>query len=57
MNCQEMIMALGVRDYWSRQEGNTPQATPYSGILCDITTKGYDAPFGKAEGGKSAPAG
>jgi hypothetical protein len=54
MNCQEMIKAMGEKGYWISPGGKTPHATLYSAILREITAKGKDARFKKAERGKFA---
>jgi outer membrane biosynthesis protein TonB len=52
MNCQEMIVAMAEKGYWSSPNGQTPHATLYSAILREINTKGEDSRFKKAERGK-----
>lgn len=52
MNSQEMIKAMSDRGLWSSPKGLTPHATLYSAILREISTKGNDSRFRKAERGK-----
>jgi hypothetical protein len=54
MNCQELIKAMAARGYWTSPGGKTPHATLYSAILRELTAKGADARFVKAERGKFA---
>jgi hypothetical protein len=54
MTCQEMIDAMAAKGYWTSPNGKTPAATLYSAILREITTKGKEARFTKAERGKFA---
>ncbi len=54
MNCQELIGAMAEKKLWTSPGGNTPQATLYSAILREITTKRKDARFIKTERGKFA---
>lgn len=52
LNCQEMIAAMAAKGYWTSPGGKTPHATLYSAILREITTKGADSRFVKAQRGK-----
>jgi hypothetical protein len=54
MTCQEMIAAMAAKDYWTSPGGKTPQATLYSAMLREITTKGTNSRFRKADRGKFA---
>jgi hypothetical protein len=54
MTCQEMIAAMAEKGYWTSPGGKTPHATLYSAILREITTKGADSRFVKADRGKFA---
>jgi hypothetical protein len=54
LNCKEMIEAMAARRYWRSPGGKTPASTLYSAILREITTKGAEARFRKAERGKFA---
>ena len=56
MTCQELIAVMAARGYWTSPGGKTPQATLYSAILREITTKGTDSRFRKTERGKFAVA-
>ena len=52
MTCQELIAAMGARRYWTSPGGRTPQATLYSAMLREITTKGANSRFQKTDRGK-----
>jgi hypothetical protein len=52
MNCQEMIVAMAAKGYWTSPAGKTPQATLYSALLREIKTKGDQARFQKTDRGK-----
>jgi hypothetical protein len=54
MSCQELITAMAQKGYWSSPGGKTPQATLYSAIARDITAKGAQSRFVKAQRGKFA---
>jgi hypothetical protein len=54
MNCQELIQAMAAKGYWTSPAGKTPQATLYSALLREITTKGATSRFQKIERGKFA---
>lgn len=54
LNCQEMIAAMSAKGYWTSPGGKTPAATLYSALLREITTKGNNSRFVKAERGKFA---
>ncbi|HEV3081992.1 MAG TPA: winged helix-turn-helix domain-containing protein [Gemmataceae bacterium] len=54
MNCQEMIVAMAAKGYWTSPVGKTPQATLYSALLREIKTKGDQARFQKTDRGKFA---
>ena len=54
LNCQEMIAAMSAQGYWTSPGGKTPHATLYSAIAREITTKGADSRFVKAQRGKFA---
>lgn len=56
MNSKELIEAMAAKKLWTSPGGKTPHATLYSAILREITTKGKDARFKKAERGKFARA-
>jgi len=56
MTCQELIAAMSAKGYWTSPGGKTPQATLYSAILREITTKGTNSRFRKTERGKFAVA-
>lgn len=57
MTCQELIAAMAEKGYWASPGGKTPQATLYSAMLREITTKGSDSRFVKTERGKFARTG
>jgi HB1/ASXL restriction endonuclease-like protein with HTH domain len=54
MATKELIEAMATKGYWKSPHGLTPQATLYSAILREITAKGKDSRFVKAERGKFA---
>jgi len=54
MGCQELIAAMAQKGYWTSPGGQTPEATLYSALLREITTKGDQARFVKAGRGKFA---
>jgi hypothetical protein len=54
MTCPEMIAAMTAKGYWISPGGKTPQATLYSAILREITTKGDASRFVKAAPGRFA---
>jgi hypothetical protein len=54
MTTRELIEAMATKAYWKSPHGLTPQATLYSAILREITAKGRDSRFTKAERGKFA---
>ncbi|MCY2987671.1 MAG: winged helix-turn-helix domain-containing protein [Planctomycetota bacterium] len=56
LNAKQMIEAITTKGYWTSPAGKTPHATLYSAILREITVKGNDARFRKAERGKFATA-
>jgi hypothetical protein len=51
MNCKAMVEAMTAQGLWASPGGATPDATLYSSILRDISTKGKDARFKKTERG------
>ena len=51
MTTKEMIEQMAAKGYWSSPNGQTPAATLYSAILREITTKGKEARFKKADRG------
>jgi hypothetical protein len=54
MTCPEMIGAMAAKGYWTSPGGKTPQATLYSAVAREITTKGAHSRFVKADRGKFA---
>jgi hypothetical protein len=54
MTCQELIAAMAAKGYWTSPGGKTPQATLYSAIAREITTKCTDSRFVKTQRGKFA---
>ena len=54
MTTMELIEAMASKAYWKSPRGLTPQATLYSAISREITAKGRDSRFVKAERGKFA---
>ena len=51
MTTKALIDAMAEKELWSSPGGKTPSATLYSAILREITTKGKDARFKKADRG------
>ncbi|HZY90687.1 MAG TPA: HTH domain-containing protein [Gemmataceae bacterium] len=54
MGCKEMIATMAAKGYWASPAGRTPEATLYSAILRELTTKGDKSRFQKTERGKFA---
>lgn len=52
MTTKVMIEAMAGKGYWTSPAGATPDRTLYSALLRELNTKGKDARFVKAEGGK-----
>jgi hypothetical protein len=52
MSCKEMIEAMATKDYWSSPGGKTPEATLYSAILREVTTKRKESRFKKTDRGR-----
>ena len=52
MACQEMIVAMAQKGYWTSPGGKTPAATLASAVLREITTKGSGSRFVKVQRGK-----
>jgi len=52
MGCQEMILAMAAKGFWTSPGGKTPAATLYSAILKETLTKGTQSRFTKTERGK-----
>jgi hypothetical protein len=51
MACKALIEAMTIQGLWSSPGGKTPEATLYSAISREITKKGAQARFKKAERG------
>jgi hypothetical protein len=51
MRAKELIEAMAARGLWTSPNGKTPEATLYAAMLREITTKGEQARFRKAERG------
>jgi hypothetical protein len=54
MTCKELIAAMAAKGYWTSPGGQTPDATLYSAILREISTKGTNSRFQKTERGQFA---
>ncbi len=54
MTAKELIEAMAAKGYWTSPHGLTPQATLFAAISREVSTKGKDARFVKAERGKFA---
>jgi len=57
MSCQDLIVAMADKGYWTSPGGKTPAATLYSAILKEITTKESASRFVKTDRGKFARTG
>jgi hypothetical protein len=51
MTTKALIEQMAAKGYWSSPNGQTPAATLYSAILREITVKGKEARFKKADRG------
>ncbi|MCZ2098813.1 MAG: winged helix-turn-helix domain-containing protein [Anaerolineae bacterium] len=51
MKAKDLIEAMAARGLWSSPNGKTPEATLYAAMLREITTKGDQARFRKADRG------
>ncbi len=54
MSCSEMIEVMSAQGYWTSPGGKTPQATLYFAIAREISAKGTQSRFVKAERGRFA---
>jgi len=54
LTCQELIVAMAAKGYWSSPNGKTPSSTLYSAVAREIATKGTQSRFVKADRGKFA---
>ena len=52
MRAKELIEAMAARGLWTSPNGKTPEATLYAAMLREITTKGEQARFRKADRGQ-----
>jgi hypothetical protein len=52
MTCKEFIDAMAQKGYWSSPKGKTPASTLYSAVLRELTTKGKESRFKKADRGQ-----
>jgi hypothetical protein len=52
MTVKEMVEAAEAKGYWKSPGGKTPSATVYSAIIREISSKGDESRFRKAERGK-----
>ncbi len=52
MSAKEMVEAAESKGYWKSPGGKTPHATIYSAIIREVTKKGDDARFRKADRGR-----
>ena len=57
MNCSALITAMAEQRLWKSPGGQTPEATLYSAVLREITTKGKNARFKKVDRGQFAATG
>ncbi len=56
MTCQELIEAMASKKLWVSPSGKTPGNTLHAALMKEITTKGAESRFAKAERGKFASA-
>ena len=56
MRSQQLIDEMAAKGLWTSPGGQTPEATLYSAILREITTKGKESRFKKADRGQFAAA-
>jgi hypothetical protein len=54
MTAGELIEAMAAKGYWTSPRGLTPQATLFAALSREVSTKGKDSRFVKAERGKFA---
>jgi HB1/ASXL restriction endonuclease-like protein with HTH domain len=54
MNAKELIEAMSAKGLWTSPGGKTPHATLFSAIIREISVKGKESRFVKAERGKFA---
>ena len=54
MTAKELVEAMAAKGYWTSPHGLTPQATLFAALSREVSTKGKDARFVKAEPGKFA---
>ena len=52
MTVKEILEAILTKGYWKSPNGKTPAATLYSSVIREISAKGKDSRFRKAERGK-----
>jgi len=52
MSSKEMIEAMAAKGYWTSPGGQTPTATLYAAIIREISKKGADSRFQKADRGE-----
>ncbi len=57
MNAKDIVAEMAAKGLWKSPGGKTPHATIYAAILREITAKGRDARFVKADRGMFAAAG
>jgi hypothetical protein len=54
MTAKELIEAMAAKGYWTSPHGLTPQATLFAAISREVSAKGKNARFVKAQRGKFA---
>ena len=52
MTCKKLIEAMAKKGYWSSPKGKTLAAALYSALLRELSTKGKESRFKKADRGK-----
>ena len=53
LNCKDIVERAATKGFW-KTEGKTPHATVYSAMIREISKKGAESRFKKAERGKFA---
>lgn len=56
MNCKQIVESMAKQKLWTSPAGKTPDATLYAAMMREITTKGKEARFKKADRGLFAKA-
>ena len=54
MNCKAMVEAMQAKGLWTSHGGKTPEATLYASIIREISKRGKESRFKKADRGTFA---